>query len=67
MTADESFERHFTFVLIPEFSMLSFSTALEPLRMANRMLGRKVYHWRLVTPDGEPAKASAGLTLSSPG
>ncbi|HSG94626.1 MAG TPA: GlxA family transcriptional regulator, partial [Afifellaceae bacterium] len=44
--------------------MLSFSTALEPLRMANRMLGRKVYHWRLVTPDGEPAKASAGLTLS---
>lgn len=64
MTVDETFERHFTFVLIPEFSMLSFSMALEPLRMANRMLGRKVYHWRLITPDGEPAKASAGLTLS---
>lgn len=62
--ADEAFERHFTFVLIAEFSLLSFAMALEPLRMANRILGRKVYHWRIVTLDGEPAKTSAGLTLS---
>lgn len=64
MTVDETFERHFTFVLIAEFSLLSFAMALEPLRMANRILGRKVYYWRIVTLDGEPAKTSAGLTLS---
>ena len=64
MKADADLQRHFTFLLVPDFSLLSFANAIEPLRMANRMLARKVYHWRLVTLDGEPAQASNGIRLS---
>jgi transcriptional regulator GlxA family with amidase domain len=47
-------EKHFLFVLIPNFTMLAFATAVEPLRIANRMAGRPVYRWSLVSLDGSP-------------
>jgi len=56
-------EKTFVFVMIDNFSMLSFATAIEPLRIANRMIGRKVYSWRLLTLDGGPALASNGIRL----
>ena len=31
-------------LLFPQFSLMSFSSALEPLRSANRLLGREYYH-----------------------
>ncbi len=33
--------RHFYFVLIPNFTMIAFATAIEPLRIANRMSGKQ--------------------------
>jgi transcriptional regulator GlxA family with amidase domain len=56
-------ERHFYFVLIPNFTMIAFATAIEPLRIANRMAGRSVYRWSLVSLDGEPASASNGINF----
>ncbi|MEQ1942862.1 GlxA family transcriptional regulator [Mesorhizobium sp. VNQ89] len=38
--------------------MIAFATALDPLRMANRMLGYEAYTWRLASIDGRPVKAS---------
>lgn len=48
-------------VLIPNFSMIALTSAVEPMRMANRLSGRLLYDWRLITVDGEPATASCGI------
>ncbi|MCR9257923.1 MAG: GlxA family transcriptional regulator [Alphaproteobacteria bacterium] len=49
------------FILVPNFSMIAFSSAVEPLRSANRMSGRDLYEWRIITIDGNPVAASSGL------
>ncbi|WP_230980268.1 GlxA family transcriptional regulator [Oryzicola mucosus] len=38
--------------------MVAFATAIEPLRIANRMLGYEGYRWRLASGDGRPVRAS---------
>ena len=35
--ADATPERHFYFVLVPNFTMIAFATAIEPLRIAKAM------------------------------
>jgi transcriptional regulator GlxA family with amidase domain len=55
---------HFGFFLIPSFSMIAFSNALEPLRMANYLSGRELYRFTCYTPDGEAVAASNGLKLN---
>ena len=37
------------FLLMPGFSQLAFSSALEPLRMANHLADRPLYTWHLVS------------------
>src|SRR3546814_6596375 len=39
------------YLLLPRFSMMSFTAAVEPLRSVNRLLGRDHYEWILVTAD----------------
>ena len=55
------------FVLVPQFSMMSFSAALEPLRSANRLSGRTLYDWRLASLDGQPVEASNGIPIGVQG
>lgn len=57
-------ERHFYFVLLPNFTMIAFAMAIEPLRIANRMSGKQAYRWSLVSLDGLPAQASNGIRLN---
>ncbi len=52
------------FVLIPDFSMIAFTAAVEPLRIANRMAGRALYAWRLLSKDGGPVEASNGIAVA---
>ena len=61
MNAKASVKRSLVFFLIPEFTMVAFATALEPLRIANRMLGHDAYRWRLASSDGRPVRASNGV------
>ena len=42
------------FLLLPQFSMMAFFAAVEPLRIANRISGRPLFEWRLISVDGEP-------------
>ncbi|MGM0702622.1 MAG: GlxA family transcriptional regulator [Pseudomonadota bacterium] len=49
------------FLLIPGFSQLAFSSALEPLRMANHLTERRLYRWHLLSRDGKPVTASSDL------
>ncbi|MEM9732316.1 MAG: GlxA family transcriptional regulator [Pseudomonadota bacterium] len=56
--------RSFVFFMMPDFSMIAFSAAVEALRLANRMLGYKSYAWRLASQDGGPVCASNGVEIS---
>lgn len=51
---------HFVFLLLPEFSHLAFSCALEPLRIANLLSGKPHFRWSLISPDGRTATCSNG-------
>lgn len=55
----------FEFILIDDFSMMSVITAIEPLRVANRILGEERYAWHLLTEDGPVPRASNGLWLGA--
>ena len=55
--------RRFVFVLLNDFTLLSFASALECLRLANRMSGLDLYQWRLVGEGGETVSCSAGTAF----
>jgi len=55
--------RRFVFVLLENFTMLSFACALESLRIANRMSNRTLYDWRIVGEGGGEARCSAGSSF----
>jgi transcriptional regulator GlxA family with amidase domain len=57
-------KRSIVFFLVPNFSMIAFTTAIEPLRLANRMLGEEAYTWRLASLDGKPVCASNGVEVN---
>lgn len=52
------------FLMVPEFSMIAFSSAVEPLRMANQLAGQELYRWTAITSDGDPVQASNGLRVT---
>src|ERR1700730_5201085 len=54
---------HFGFLTLPNFSMIAFTSAVEVLRMANYVGRAQHYTWSVITPDGEPARASNGITV----
>ena len=55
----------FGFFLVPNFSMICFAAALEPLRSANRMAGRELYRWVPISKDGGPVSASNGIEMTT--
>lgn len=62
-TREPNVPRRFDFFLIPRFSLLTFSSGLEPLRIANWLMGRELYCWRIVSCDGDPVRASNGIPI----
>lgn len=55
--------RRFTFLLLDRFTMLPFTAAIEPLRLANRASGRLLYDWRLVGARGDMSVCSNGARV----
>ncbi|MEX0923102.1 MAG: GlxA family transcriptional regulator [Rhodovibrionaceae bacterium] len=53
------------FLLIPNFSLLAFSSALEPLRSANRLSGSQRYQWHLISPEGGMVTTSSGIEVKT--
>ena len=51
------------FLLIDDFALMSFASAVEPLRAANSLTGRRLYEWLILTVDGREISASNGLTI----
>ncbi len=48
-------------VLVPEFTMMPVTSAIEPLRLANRLADKQYYKWTLHSLDGQPVAASNGI------
>lgn len=59
----DSSPRRVGFMLVPQFSMIAFTSAIEPLRLANRSAGRPLYRWHLFSPSGGPIEASNGVEI----
>ncbi|OBX36211.1 HTH-type transcriptional regulator CdhR [Halomonas elongata] len=53
------------FLLLPRFAMVAFFSAIEPLRIANRISGRTLFHWDVISRDGGPVTASNGMPLAA--
>lgn len=51
------------FLMVPNFSMIAFSAAIEPLRVANRMSGEILFEWVIASPTDEPISASNGVRV----
>jgi transcriptional regulator GlxA family with amidase domain len=49
--------------VVPQFAMMGFTSAIEPLRSANRMSGRELYSWHILSKDGQPVTASNGIAV----
>ncbi|MGH6944146.1 MAG: GlxA family transcriptional regulator, partial [Geminicoccaceae bacterium] len=55
--------RRFVFVLVPNFSMMAFTSAIEPLRIANRLSRHEYYRWQVVSKSGGSIRASNGVPV----
>ena len=51
------------FLLLPNFTMLAFASAIEPLRMANQLSGENLYQFPLYSLDGTDSYASNGFRI----
>ncbi len=52
------------FLLLPKLTMLAFSAAVEPLRIANQVTNKELYKWFLITEDGAPVSCSNGIEIT---
>ena len=59
--------KRYVFVLLEDFTLLSFASALESLRIANRMVGHEAYQWRIIGEGGEKVRCSAGSVFKLDG
>lgn len=58
---------HYGFLLLPNYSMIAVSSALEALRMANQLGREEFYSWSMHTMDGDSVTASNGLNIVADG
>ncbi len=59
--------RRFVFVLLQNFTLLSFAAALDCLRLANRMSGKTLYEWRVIGEGGETISCSTNTVFQLDG
>ncbi|WP_407703760.1 GlxA family transcriptional regulator [Xaviernesmea oryzae] len=55
--------QRFGFLLLPNFALMSFASASEPLRAANLLAGRELYEIALFSVDGAAVISSSGLPM----
>ncbi|HUS54739.1 MAG TPA: GlxA family transcriptional regulator [Thermohalobaculum sp.] len=50
-------------LVLPDTTLILVAAVIEPLRAANRVLGRAQFRWVLTTPDGAPAPTRSGIPI----
>ncbi|MEZ5872159.1 MAG: GlxA family transcriptional regulator [Nitratireductor sp.] len=56
-----------TILVLPESSMLSVASTIDPLRACNRVSRQELIRWRIVTVDGAAVTMTSGLPLAAHG
>jgi transcriptional regulator GlxA family with amidase domain len=56
-------ELRYGFLLLPNFSLIAFSSAIEPLRMANWISEKNCYSTSLISHDGKAVTSSSGVPV----
>lgn len=54
-------------LVLPQASIWEVAATLDPMRSANRHLGRDGFRWRVVSPDGAAVPLTCGIELPSDG
>ena len=54
---------HIAFLMTPDYTLVTLTSAIAVLRMANRLSGRELYRWTCWTLDGVPVSSSDGLQI----
>lgn len=52
---------------LPETTLILLAAVIEPLRAANRIAGRQLYRWRILTPEGEAVETASQLAVPADG
>lgn len=56
--------KDFHFLLLPKLTLLAFTSAVEPLRIANQVTNKELYRWFVMTEDGGPVTCSCGVNIT---
>ena len=51
------------FLLLDNFSLIALGAAVDPLRLANALVERRVYDYQLIAPAGEFVRSSDGIRV----
>ena len=51
------------FLMTREYTIVTLTSAIAVLRVANRLTERRLYHWTCLTLDGEPVESSDGIRI----
>ena len=54
-----------SFLLVEEFSMIAFASALEPLRTANRISKKKLFEWEFLSLNNQKVFCSNGISIDT--
>lgn len=63
LQSELSVARKIGFLLVDGFAMMSFASAIEPLRAANVLAGLRLYEWVTIGVDSHEVAASTGLAV----
>lgn len=50
-------------LVVPETNLILVASVIEPLRVANRLIGLDLYGWRIFSPDGKPVETRSGIPI----
>lgn len=53
----------FGFLVVPNFSLIGLGSAVDPLRLANQVAERPVYHYVTISEDGTAVRSSDGIHI----
>lgn len=51
-------------LLLPGFSQLSLAALIQPLHLANRLSGKTLFHWQLMSIDGGSVESASGISMA---
>ncbi len=53
------------FIVLERFSMIALAAAIDPLRLANRILERDLFEWTIYSLDGQPVRSSNHIDIAA--